>query len=523
MNPDYTAVFARRLAMLNKIRANPSMVPELKLFYRDNIAQFIDDWGVTFDPRLISTGQPAVVPFVLFPRQREFIDFVIEQWKAGDDGLIEKSRDVGASWLCMAMSASLCLFNEGFSVGVGSRKEALVDTAGSPKTLFWKGREFVKRLPREFRGTWTEKDAPFMRINFPDTNSFIGGESGDGIGRGDRTAIYFLDEAAFVERPETIDASLSATTNCRIDMSSVNGMNHFGQKRHSGRVKVFPFSWKDDPRKDEAWYNKMCIKLAPEVVASEIDMDYMASVEGILIPAVWVRACIDAHSRLGIVPSGKRNVALDVADGGVDSNACIGSHGILISYIAQWSGKGADIFDTTERAFAGCDEFGSSTLTYDGDGLGAGVRGDARVINDKRTNKIIIKPFRASGSIENPNKEDVLGIKNIDYFANAKAQGWWALRTRVENTFRWVVEGTPCDPDEILSISSSCKDYRQLVMELSQPTYTTNSVGKIVINKAPDGMKSPNLGDAAMMLYSRATHKPMIISPNALERFRRRK
>lgn len=521
LNPNYTAVFKQRLDRLNRIRKDPSILPELMAYYRDHPADFINDWGTTSDPRLVGKGLPSVVPFLLFDRQREMIDYIVRKWKNGEPGLIEKSRDVGASWVSMALACTLCLFNHGLVIGFGSRKEEYVDMKGSPKSLFWKGREFVKRLPREFRGSWIESDSPFLRIGFKDTESFITGEAGDGIGRGDRTAIYLIDEAAYLERPELIDYSLSATTDCRIDMSSVNGMNNpFAEKRHGGRVEVFSFRWEQDPRKDQAWYEKKKLELPPTVVAQELDLDYSASVEGIIIPGEWARACVDAHTRLGITPSGARSASLDVADAGIDNNAVCGAHGILIETLEMWSGKGSDIFATTEKAFAICDAKGYDTLTYDADGLGAGVKGDARVINEKRAVKLTVKPFRGSSSVENPKGEDIKGTKNEDYFYNHKAQAWWALRMRIERTFRWVVEGKPCDPDEILSISSRCTHYRQLLVELSQPTYKSNGIGKILVDKAPDGSKSPNLADSVVIKFGKAAHKPMIISGTALARFK---
>ena len=94
------------------------------------------------------------------------------------------------------------------------------------------------------------------------------------------------------------------------------------------------------------------------------------------------------------------------------------------------------------------------------------------------------------------------GRTNKDYFANRKAQGWWGLRKRFQKTHRWVVDGIACAPDEIISISSACPLYLKLVAELSQPTYGVNGVGKVVINKKPDGMKSPNLADAAMIKFA---------------------
>src|SRR6185503_21380305 len=103
-----------------------------------------------------------------------------------------------------------------------------------PKSLFWKARFFMRHLPEEFRAGWREQfDAPYMRMKFPESGSYMNGEGGDDIGRGDRTSIYFVDEAAHLTRPLKVDAALSQTTNCRIDVSSVNGPNNpFAKKRH---------------------------------------------------------------------------------------------------------------------------------------------------------------------------------------------------------------------------------------------------------------------------------------------------
>jgi hypothetical protein len=60
---DYVEVFRHRIEFLNRIRANPDKVPALKAFYRDNPAQFVSDWGITFDPRNVERGLPAVIPF----------------------------------------------------------------------------------------------------------------------------------------------------------------------------------------------------------------------------------------------------------------------------------------------------------------------------------------------------------------------------------------------------------------------------------------------------------------------------
>lgn len=513
-NPDYTQVFEWRMERLQRIRQNPGMLPAMKAFYRDNPAQFIIDWGMTVDPRNVERGLPARIPFLLFPKQEEWIQWFVEHWRTSKPGITEKTRDMGMSWLTVGMAASLCLFNRGIIAGFGSRKEEYVDKIGSPKSLFDKARNFIGLLPVEFRGGWNPKaHAPHMRILFPENDSAMTGEAGDGIGRGDRTSFYIVDESAFLERPYLVDASLSATTNCRQDISTPNGMaNSFAERRHSGKVDVFTFHWRDDPRKDDAWYKKQCEELDAVTVAQEIDINYSASVEGVLIPSAWVQAAVDAHIKLGIQPTGQRMGALDVADEGKDTNAFTSRHGFLLEDIEEWSGKGDDIFGTVQRAFNICDQRRLEMYRFDSDGLGAGARGDARVINEQRKERrerqIIATPYRGSGSPANPEDEAVpgeygqQGRLNKDFFANAKAQGWWRLRTLFRNTWRAVEEKMPFSPDEIISISGSMKLKNKLIVELSQPTYSVNGVGKIVVDKKPDGTKSPNLADSTMIAYA---------------------
>jgi hypothetical protein len=507
-NPDYVQVFEWRIERLQRIRQNPHLLPALRTYYRDNPGQFIIDWGMTFDPRNADVGLPSMVPFLLFPKQEDFCHWFIERWRNREPGLVEKSRDMGMSWVLVGLASTICLFTPGVVVGMGSRKEEYVDKIGDPKSLFWKARKFIELLPVEFRGTWSDKKhAPHMRITFPESGSSITGEAGDNIGRGNRTSFYIVDESAHLERPQLVDASLSATTNCRIDLSSVNGLaNPFAQKRFGGKINVFVFDWRDDPRKDEAWYAKQCEELDPVTVAQEIDRNYSASVEGVLIPSAWVQAAVDAHVKLGIAPTGTRRGALDVADEGVDKNAFCGRYGILAERVDEWSGKESDIYGTVQKAFGICDEYDYDSFQYDADGLGAGVRGDSRVINETRREKgiaeITVDPFRGSGAVHDPEGEMVKKRKNKDFFANLKAQSWWALRIRFQKTYRAVVEGMQYDPDELISLSSGIENLAKLTGELSQPTYSINTAGKILVDKAPDGTKSPNLADSVMIAFN---------------------
>ena len=147
-------------------------------------------------------------------------------------------------------------------------------------------------------------------------------------------------------------------------------------------------------------------------------------------------------------------------------------------------------------------------MFYDADGLGAGVRGDARVINEKNREagqrEIIVEPFRGSGAVHDPEGEIVEKRQNKDFFANLKAQSWWWLRLRFQETFR-ALEGRDYDPEFIISLSSEDIDPKELALlttELSQPTYTKNGSGKILVNKQPDGASSPNRADSVMICFN---------------------
>jgi len=208
---------------------------------------------------------------------------------------------------------------------------------------------------------------------------------------------------------------------------------------------------------------------------------------------------------------------LDVADEGKDLNAFTGRHGILLEYAEAFSGKGSDIYSTTERAFTICDTQNYAEFSYDADGLGAGVRGDATRINAARPEgqRLTVETFRGSGEVVAPEGQiesvdvdadkDKLERLNKDYYANRKAQGWWSLRLRFLRTYRAVTHGqTGYDPESLISISPHIPVLQQLISELSQPTWSQNGAGKLLINKQPDGAKSPNLADSVMILYAPA-------------------
>ena len=510
-NPDYTAEFKRRAEMLRRLRTpdGQEKLPALRAYYSANPIQFIRDWAVSIDPRNIERKLPALIPLVPFARQIEWMEWILDLWKSGKGGLTEKTRDMGCTVCAMSLFGTLAIFENGFVAGVGSRKEILVDRIGDPNTLFYKLRLFLQHVPVEFRAGWqytNKAHNAYMNVRIPGTGSVVIGEAGDNIGRGGRTSIYLNDEKAFMRDQQSVNAALSQTTHCVIDLSSCNGpANQFAEDRHSGRVPVFTFHWRDDPRKSQEWYEAEKARLPAIIVAQEIDINYTASSDGVLIPQEWVQAAIGFE----VVP-GQQLAGVDVADSGMDKNALAHRNGNELSYCEDWSGNASDIFATSEKAVLLCDTRGVQELMYDADGLGVGMRGDLRIINDRRQSKIKNGEFRGSGAVIDPDKYVIepniktgnKGRTNKEFFENFKAQSYWALRVRFENTFKYKQGNTVIDPATCISINPDIPGLHQLCQELSQPVYKVSSKGKIIIDKAPGASKSPNKADSVMIAFS---------------------
>lgn len=522
--PNYVAVFAWRQAQIIKMRSDPKLITGAREYYRTRPIEFINHWVDTYDPRNAGGDIPAFMPFRLFKRQRDMVEFLLACIEGDAGGLIEKARDMGATWVCCAFSVWLWLFWPGVAVGWGSRKEQLVDKLGDPDSIFEKMRMIIGRLPREFMPVgFSPKDhMSYMKFINPETGSTITGEAGDNIGRGGRKRIYFKDESAHYERPEKIEAALADNTRVQIDISSVNGIgNVFYRRRESGIdwvpgqpvaknvANVFVMDWRDHPAKSQAWFDERRERAKGEgllhVFAQEVERNYAASVDGVIIPAEWVKSAIDAHITLGFDDAGGWMAALDVADEGGDLNAVGKRKGVILKHASEWGEN--DTGQTTRKAVAICEGHGIIQMQYDCIGVGAGVKAESnRLSADGVLPKgVRFVPWNAGAKVLNPDENVIKGDRNTplnkDFYGNFKAQGWWDLRRRFERTFRAITEGVVYDPSDLISLPSDLPLLRKIEKELSQPVAVKDSRMRLIVDKTPPGTRSPNLADMIVMLY----------------------
>jgi phage terminase large subunit len=526
--PNYKGAYVWRMKSLDALRRDPDLLASAKAYYRQNKAEFVMHWVDTYNPRKQGVKW---VPFIFFERQAEFFEFLAGLDRDQENGLVEKARDMGATWAAAAYSVACWLFEGDDATGWGSRKQELVDKLGDADSIFEKMRLIVRRLPDVWlpHGFKARDHATFMKLINPENGASVTGESGDNIGRGGRKSRYFKDESAHYERPEKIEAALGDNTNVQIDISSVNGLgNVFHRRRESGvdwspgkpieagQVRVFVFDWRHHPEKTQEWYDARKAKAEREgmqhVFAQEVDRNYSAAIANTIIAYEWLQACVDAHLKLdcfkGVPVPNVHMAGLDVADEGIDRNALALRKWVILTKIEEWGERDTGV--TMRRAAAALRGIKGITLEYDSIGVGSGVKAEYnRLVEQKILTRedLNLVAWNAGAEVVNPFErlipDDDESLLNKDFFYNMKAQAWWSVRTRVYKTWRAVTCGDIYPVDELISFDSAGLGpmLHTLLKELAQPTKGEGTNLRTLINKKPEGTKSPNLADAVVMAY----------------------
>lgn len=269
----------RRRDLIDSINRTRGWEKEKELCAEDTLRWF-NNWSWTSDPRKDGIGW--ALPFLPYEFQVDAIkwleDLIFIERRSG---LIEKSRDMGFSWVISSLLYKHWQHGDGsFQALVGSMTIDDTDVIGNPSTIFEKIRiqsrmQPVGLLPKKFDG-----DIPYCRAINPETGASIVGEPcNEKFGRSGRYKVIFFDElSAVTQDTEALTAS-SQSSPCKIYNSTVRGMgNEYAQIRFSGSVPVKTYHWTQHPYKSENWYQYQKLDMNSDTrVAQELDIDYTAS------------------------------------------------------------------------------------------------------------------------------------------------------------------------------------------------------------------------------------------------------
>jgi hypothetical protein len=291
-------VATKRLAYFRDITTNDQLEAEKKKC-REDIAHWFEYYAWGYDPR--KRSPLPVVPFSLFPKQLEYINWLNDLiFHRRTSGLVEKSRDEGATETSVRWGLYHWLLTPGFSMLLSTRKEDEVDSKQNQNTLFERLRFQIRLLP-----TWMHPEdfdvqrsmLGTMKLANPENgNTLLGEAPVENMGRGGRVTTAFLDEPAFwpyAGYPQY--TSLSQTTDSIILCSSVAGkLNQFADIAFDGVTPKFVMDWRQNPYKDKRWYDSLPFgyispKMSRTAIAQEVDRNYDAAQPG----KVW--HCPEPH------------------------------------------------------------------------------------------------------------------------------------------------------------------------------------------------------------------------------------
>jgi hypothetical protein len=238
-----------RRGLICGVIGKPAEQAALRKICAQDILFYVNTFAWTFDPRT----KDKSLPFMTYSFQDRALLEILECIELGRDLVIEKSRDMGASWMSLTVMEWLWHFHPGHSFLMVSRKEDLVDAPGDPDSLFWKVDFIHRHLP-----TWLRPRTDRRKLHFGnlDNGSTIDGESTTAAaGVGGRRTAMFIDEFSRIEEGYQLLAGTADTTRCRIFNFTPFGTNNAAYKlARRGDVRKLRLHWREHPEKARGLY-----------------------------------------------------------------------------------------------------------------------------------------------------------------------------------------------------------------------------------------------------------------------------
>lgn len=302
---DLKSNLAYRRRILAWARSSESARAALMEMCRRDFLFFVNTFCWIFSPK--NPAGARWLPFITFEYQDPAFA-AIQDAMGKTDLVIEKSREMAASWMVLTYMFWEWLFVPFSTFLLGSRKEELVDKTDKPGCLFWKIDKLLEKLP-----WWMRPRCLRIKLHLgnQDNGSMFDGEATNpDFGRGDRPRGVLVDEAAHVPDDEAVMDALEEATDSRYKVSTPNGMaNDFAKCAHNPEIPKLRLGWWVHPLKNRGlyydangkprspWYDKRCKKAGnPARIASQYDISYLGSSQAAFDHAVINRLMLSAKN-----------------------------------------------------------------------------------------------------------------------------------------------------------------------------------------------------------------------------------
>ena len=472
----------------------------------DSFLHFVRFFAWTYDPR--EKFGLSRLAFDIFPRQEELCAFFFDCYKNRSNGLVEKARDLGVTWLVCYFLVYKWLFGQNFSGLVITKNIEALDKKGSINSVFEKIRYTIDELPSFLlpRRYNRDKHALHKSIINPYNGNAITGEGGKSAGRSSRASICIMDEAGFIENAESVFSAVSQTSNCLVKISTACSPSHpFYKEAVNPKANKFTFRADTDPRKQpfNDYLQDQYKRFGSVIVNREILIDYLGTEENPVIPKTYIQSTaisyIEIEKWLSEHPDLDKQpieAGLDVADGGDDNTVLIIRKGPFVLARHVW--KVETMEEYVNKLHALLIENSVETIYVDVNGVGAGLPLKLSSYSNVPYRIIGVKYQKAPSKLYlQDNKVNTC----YDRFQNMRAEVWWRMRLACQNSLSYR-EGSLNALNDCLFIPH---DMNEVFSDLSILSIGVSSAGKLLVESKEQlksrGLSSPDYGDALSLTY----------------------
>lgn len=258
-----------RRDLVARAKGDKAFQQDLLRMCQQDIIFFINGFVWQTNPRKLR--EAGVAPFVTWGFQDEALRAILDSIEChcryDEDGilrhdgeahqhdlLIEKSREMGASWLCLIVMVWFLLFHPWKKFLCISRNLEAVDSE-DPDSLFWKIDFILRYLPgwmlppiKRLRKT------PYFG-NLANGSTITGQASTGKAGVGGRATCMFIDEFSQITEDREVESRTSDTTGCRIFNGTHKGKGtaFYAMSVRAG-VRKLRMHWSQHPDKNKGIY-----------------------------------------------------------------------------------------------------------------------------------------------------------------------------------------------------------------------------------------------------------------------------
>ena len=219
------------------------------------------------------------VPFHLYDYQEKSL----QTFEDHRFNIVLKARQLGLSTLAAGYSLWMMTFGNDKNILVIATKQ---DTA---KNLVTKVRVMHANLPSWLKQKCVEDNK--LSLRYANGSQIKAVASGDEAGRSEALSLLILDEAAFIDKIETIWAAASQTLSTGgqcIALSTPNGVGNWFHKVWEGAENgendwhFVRLHWNLHPERGQEWRDEQDALLGPSLAAQECDCDFITSGQSVI-------------------------------------------------------------------------------------------------------------------------------------------------------------------------------------------------------------------------------------------------